>query len=345
MSRIKSTKRFKLSTEALNSKGFRVRTEGINLSQFKENPILYWMHKRPEGNVDDTLPLGGWVDLQVDAEARVITAVPEFDEDDFSKRIYDKVESGTIKMASAGLQPVEWRDVDGELWLWESILVEGTVCDRGSNPEALAVQLYNEKDELINLTEDYLNQVTNETFSDMKLINLNAEDAKVIGLSEGEHAPEVLITKAKLLAGQVVSLTDEKDAAELAKTKAETDLQELKTSQDREKLVALVDKAVEDKKITADEKVQFLGDPENNIEALSYEKAEAMLKLRAPHKSAEEHLNDKEKSGSELDALMKLSYDELDKSGDLGKLKKLDLAAFNQKGKEKYGEKWEVVKA
>ena len=102
----KSTKRFILSTEAKNSNGFRVRTAGINLADFKSNPLLLWLHKRPKGErADEILPLGRWEDIEL--KDGVVSAVPVFDEDDeFAMRIYKKVENGSLKMASAGLLPL-----------------------------------------------------------------------------------------------------------------------------------------------------------------------------------------------------------------------------------------------
>lgn len=38
---------FVISDESLNDQDFRVMTNGIDLTQFKKNPLMLWMHKRP----------------------------------------------------------------------------------------------------------------------------------------------------------------------------------------------------------------------------------------------------------------------------------------------------------
>jgi len=113
----KSSKRFTITSEALNASGFKVRTAGIDLTDFKQNPLLLFMHKRPTGErTDEVLPLGYWDDIQV-ADGK-ITGVPVFDDTDpFAVKIYNKVENGTIKMAYAGLHPLEFAETNDEKWL------------------------------------------------------------------------------------------------------------------------------------------------------------------------------------------------------------------------------------
>jgi hypothetical protein len=153
----KSSKRFLVSSEEKNSQGFRVRTAGIRLGQYEKNPLLLWMHKRPKGDsTEEILPLGNGVDMVI--ENGNLYGVPLFDPSDaFALKIHNKVENGTIRMASAGLHPISWKeDENGELWLWDSELVEWSLCDIGANPEALAVSLYNADGELVTLSQ--LNQ-------------------------------------------------------------------------------------------------------------------------------------------------------------------------------------------
>ncbi|MBD1385731.1 hypothetical protein IDJ75_10615 [Mucilaginibacter rigui] len=156
---IKSTKRFILTTDAVNSYSFRVLTAGIDLTQFKSNPLMLWMHRRANGSSrDEVLPLGYWDDLQVTENS--ISGVPVFDDSDlFAMSIYNKVENGTIKMASAGLKPVEWNDsqqykLPGQTaaTLMRSIMEEVSLCDIGANSDAIAVTLYSNNGGVIQLS-------------------------------------------------------------------------------------------------------------------------------------------------------------------------------------------------
>jgi hypothetical protein len=140
----KSTKRFILSNEKLNSRGFIVITAGIDYSDFLKNPVMYWMHQYPQGEkVQQNLPIGFWADLQVDGTN--LTAVPVFnDNDDFAMKIYNMVEHGTIRAASVAIDPVKF-DTDKANWVTgqklptvlKSILSEVSIVDRGANSDAV----------------------------------------------------------------------------------------------------------------------------------------------------------------------------------------------------------------
>ena len=314
---------------------------------------MLWMHQRPEGkHKDEILPLGNFINLEYDAAAQSLSGVPVFDDtDDFALKIFNKVENGTIRMTSAGLMPVTWKEVNGEKWLWESVLLEATICDRGSNGEALAqasVELYDEQLQPIALSDQYLKTVTNETISNMKTIELTEENLNMVNLKEGatpdEYAGAVqkTVNLAEERKERIVTLTAEKEAAETAKTEAEGKLAELKAEKDNENLVALVDKAEEEGKITKDERSIYLGDKENDIEALSFEKAEAILATKSPQKSVEETLKLTHKGKTIEVDFVKLTYKELEKiDGALVELKDKNFDLFNEKYKAQFGKDYQ----
>ncbi|MET4080091.1 hypothetical protein ABIB40_000031 [Pedobacter sp. UYP30] len=156
---LKSKKKFIIQTERVNSYGFRVLTAGVNIEQFKRNPLMLWMHRRPNGlDKNEVLPLGYWSDIEV--RDSIIYGTPVFDDtDQFAMLIYNKVENGTIAMASAGLIPLEWSD-DPDLQLpgqtsrtlVKSVIDECSLVDIGANPDAMAVALYNPHGNKINLS-------------------------------------------------------------------------------------------------------------------------------------------------------------------------------------------------
>lgn len=188
----KSSKRLIISTEAVNSFGFRVLTAGIDLSQYRQNPILLWMHIRPVGSSrDQILPLGFISDLQVNGTE--LSGIPNFDDtDDFALKIYNKIENGTIKMCSPGLHPKEQSEAI-ELMLpgqtgptiTKSLLIEVSIADIGSNPDALAVELYDAGGRLIKLSAGTANEVITSLAGAKK-------PAKASGTPGVEHSPETL---------------------------------------------------------------------------------------------------------------------------------------------------------
>ena len=327
----KSTKRFTITSERPNAHGFRVRTAGVELTDFLKNPILLWMHQRPKGErEDEILPLGYWDDVQVEGDK--ITGIPVFDDTDpFAMKIANKVENGTIKMASAGLRPIEFREENGEDWLVKSALVEGTICDIGSNGDALAVALYNEEDQLVTLADVWRKDDKNKpkTNTDMKTLQLTAGTLGLLKLAEGANEADA---HAAILNLVTLSATQKQELADLkaAKEAAEQQLADQVKLANDAKLVALVDKAVEDKKITADEKPFYL--------KMSMEDAEGLLKLKQPAPNVKEIINTG--TGANTDELMKLSYDELDAKNKLITLRQKNLEGFKEKFKEKFGREY-----
>lgn len=323
----KSSKRFPISTEAKNSYGFRVKTTGVDLTEFNNNPLLLWMHKRPKGErQDEILPLGYWTDIEVrDGQ---ITGVPMFDESDpFAMKIYNKVENGTIKMASAGLKPGEFEEIDGEKWLIKSSLQEGSLCDIGSNSESLAIALYNDNDEIINLAQ-FNEQFNINKTQTMKTIQLTEATSTLLKLKDGADAADAHVAILELV---TLSKNQETEIATLKSEKKE--LQDKVDLADKDsaknKVIALVDKAVEDRKITADQK--------DSLVTLG-EKDETALTTYLGTLKAAPLVTTKLSQGEEKDdSLLKLSWDELDKSNKLITLKEQNPEAFKEKYKDKFG--------
>lgn len=323
----KSTKRFVISSEAVNSLGFRVRTSGVDLTDFNKNPLLLWMHQRPKGErQDEVLPLGYWADIEL--KDGKITGVPMFDDTDpFAMKIYNKVENGTIKMASAGLKPFNFAELDGEKWLETSSLQEASMCDIGSNKEALSVALYNKENELIKLSE--FQQTFNSNTKDMKLIELSASSVlPLLKLKEDANAAEAhaailnLVTLAENQKTQLGVLETEKQALQ-----EKVDLAE--GADQKNVLLALVNKAKDDRKITEDEVPHYI--------ALG-EKAFDATKALLDGKVAAKPVNESLKKGDKKDVdLVKLSWLELEKEGKLVQLKEQNLDVFKEKFKEEFG--------
>jgi HK97 family phage prohead protease len=87
--------KFILSDESVNVYGFRVLTSGINIEDFKKNPVMFFNHQSM------SLPIGKWNNIQI--ENGQLTAEPEFDTDDeLAQKIAGKVNKGMLNAASIG---------------------------------------------------------------------------------------------------------------------------------------------------------------------------------------------------------------------------------------------------
>ena len=233
------SKRVRITNESVNSYGFRVLTSGIDLEQYRRNPVLLYMHER--GNV-----IGYVKDLQV--ENGEVTGELVFDEaSELSIRCKKQFEVGSLRMVSVGLDPKETSGapellLEGQTrpTVTKSKLVEVSLVDIGANDDA--IRMYNEGT-AIELGKDgncllplLSNNPINQTTMDLKKLALQ------LGLPETADEATVLAKIAELQkeAGASVTLKAENDKLKLAG------------------IITLVDKAITEKKITVENKEHFL---------------------------------------------------------------------------------------
>ena len=243
------SKRVRISNERVNSYGFRVLTSGIDLEQYRRNPVLLYMHER--GNV-----IGIVKDLQVGNGE--VTGELVFDEaSELSIRCKKQYEVGSLRMVSIGIDPKETSDakellLDGQTrpTVTKSKLVEVSLVDIGANDDAIVmktdgttIELEKDGSCLLPLlaankqhTEPIINPIK-ETTMDFKAIALK------LGLPETADEAAILNKIAEL----------QKDATAATTLKAENDKLTLAS------ITTLVDTAVADKKITVENREHFIG--------------------------------------------------------------------------------------
>lgn len=321
----KSTKRFTLHTDSLNSMGYRMLTDGARLHEFKANPVMLFNHLRPKGNdKNQILPIGYWDDIEL--KDGVITGVPVFeDNDEFAMRIYHKVEHGTLRMASVGAKPNQTSS-DPELvlplQLKETVtdwtLKEASIVDIGSNPDALAVVLYDDDDNIIELSETLIPTI---------IPNMSKEEKAAVDAAKAAATPE----KVELSADASATILQLK--AENERLKGE--LTALKKDTANKLAVTLADQAVTDGKILAKDKDEWVQLAEANYDIA----AKAIGSIPA-HKSAESRIKTEggpTHSDAKLAKLADKSFDELHKTGDLEYVKLHDKEMYKEKYTEKFG--------
>lgn len=134
-----------ISTSRLNAYGTRVLTAGLDLEQYKKNPIVLYMHRRGSR---ENMPIGTMENIRVEGD--VVYGTPKIDTDtEEEKVIAAKWERGTLRMLSAGIDIIEWSEdpqylVQGQTCptITLSKLVEVSIVDVGANDDALQVRLY-----------------------------------------------------------------------------------------------------------------------------------------------------------------------------------------------------------
>lgn len=329
-------KTFVLTDESLNNYGFWLPLSGAVLDQFKKNPIMLWMHNRAwRGVREEVLPIGYWDNIRVDKGKLLADAV--FDEnDDFAASIGDKVENNILRMASCGIKVIETSK--DPKWLkpgqtcetptkWA--LREASIVDIGANDNALSLVFYDEKDEVINLSESL------GAIPVKKLDILNSESNmkklfKLMELAEDSGEDKVIEKYQALL--------DRATAAENARTLVEqklADHEKQSKEKNKEEARNLLDGAVKDGRINTDSRNAW----EKLFEA-DHESARKSLATIPSRKSIKDQLSDEnDKDAREREALSKLSWDELDKGGKLRVLKIKYSDLYQEKFEEKFGKK------
>ena len=234
-------KRVRISNESVNCYGFRVLTAGVNVEQYKRNPVLLYMHER--GNV-----VGYVNDLKVENDE--ITGELMFDcASDQSERCQKQFEFGSLRMVSAGLEIIETSEdptmlVPGQTrpTITKSRLFEVSVADVGANDDAIVL----EKDgKRIMLSKDGTCGLPLITHNNNQSNKDNMEQ-KVIALQLGlpETATEKEINE-KLV--QLKAVEQENETLKAEKQKL-TDA----------RITQLVDAAVAEKRLDAQHKEQFV---------------------------------------------------------------------------------------
>lgn len=238
-----------ITTNGLNCYGGRILTEGGDLTQYKRNPVLLYMHKR--GYDGKTMPIGRMENIRIEGDK--VIGTPVFDEkDEFAKRVGQKWEDGFLRMFSAGIEILETSSDPGVLipgqtrptvTKWK--LEEVSIVDIGGNDEALrlthqgkVLNLFSDKDsDVLPLLANNETEGTPEVSFNNQLNknSMNKEFLQLLGLPETAGEQEA-VNALRLLKGKA----DKAESLQLAG------------------INALVDGAIADRRITADKKEHFI---------------------------------------------------------------------------------------
>ncbi len=244
---------FVISDETVvNSYGSRVMTAGIDIKQYKRNPIVKWYHKSPriwdDQNHDvEILPIGKTLKLWKE-DGKLLADIEFDEEDDFAVKIEGKVDRGFLNMCSPGLEPITISDdarylLPGQqrATVVKSSLEEISIVDVGSNKNALRLSHDPEQDinEIIPLVHSKTDNTMNE---------FQQKVAGLLGLDPNASADSVL----SAVTGKIEL------AAKAGDFKTKHEALKLKIDEMNEtRIIQLVDQ-YQDKKFTADKRETFL---------------------------------------------------------------------------------------
>ncbi len=228
-------KTVRISNSSLNSYGTRVLTTGVDMEQYKRNPIILWMHNRAfRGTTDEVLPIGNMANIRIEGDD-ILGEVEIKATTDFEKTIAEKWENGTLRMVSPWFDIIA---VDESLDLalpgqtratvTKAKLVEISIVDIGGGDDNLQLA-YNGKQ--LKLTEGgdcpdipslHINN-SNKDKEEMELKTIalafglkdTATEADVLALAAGIQAKDTQITelKTQLDSLKLAGITGKVDAA------------------------------------------------------------------------------------------------------------------------------------
>ncbi|MBQ2029386.1 MAG: HK97 family phage prohead protease [Bacteroidaceae bacterium] len=325
-------KRIVISDESINSYGFWVMTDGIDLSAFLKNPVMLWNHNRGGlGVTSDQLPIGIWKDLRI--ENGVLTGEPVFDEnDEFAVKIKQKYESGILNACSIGFAPLEWSDAPEMLKEGQKVatvtrcrLLEISICDIPSNANATVV-LYDDDNKVINLSD-----LPNKAIGPKINNNMPKEIALTLGLDENA-SPQACVNAITELKSEIASHEATRQNLEEENRQMRLRLKvidDAAAEAQKQEVVNLLDDAVKSGRIDATARPKF-----EKLFELDHEAAKTALAALPERKPMEA-----KPAGTGDSDLCKMSWDELDKADRLLELKTKYPEIYQQKFNEKFNKK------
>lgn len=217
---------FVVSTEEVNSYGTWVKTNGIDLTRFKPNPIMLWMHERDDSrNSSEFLPIGYWDNIRIDAENRLLMDANFSEANEKAQTLRKMVEEGTIRTASIGINIIELSEAPEHVKqgqtrfaITRSELVEVSIVDIPANQNA--VRLYD------GMNIKKLNKKNQFSMEDVKLLSDKQPDKSLLK-QFGEMFG--LKTKEERIAEESVQLSTEISALKAEKETISAQLTALKS--------------------------------------------------------------------------------------------------------------------
>jgi hypothetical protein len=264
MEKLKKTDRaYVLSDSSVNEYGFRLLTSGYQIEEYRKNPIGYYMHRRDEGIVVR------WDDLCVNGD--VITGKPVINlMNGRGEQTWSEVENGFLNAASVGHIVVLEYSMERELMLpgqtgptitkWYN--KECSLVDIPGNCNALT-KLYDAQENELNLMD------MNIGGHKMKGLpaTLPAELCAVLNLAAAASDSEVLAA-VKTLSSDYQKLSAENAALNAEMVVLQQQAAAISAARKSLEIDGLLNRALEEKRITTELKAKLAVDYANNPEGL-----------------------------------------------------------------------------
>lgn len=281
---------FILSDESINAYGFRVLTDGIDLSAFEKNPVAFWNHR-----IDDrwketpTMPIGKWSNLRKE-NGRLLGDLEIDIDDPLGKELERKINNGYVNAVSINFDPIEISDAKEHLLvgqtrstLTKSLLLECSPVGLPGNYGA--VKLKQKEGGFLSLNStstakdiDAIIPRLNNT--SIKNSNMTTEQKQLLGLDANATDEQVTTALNALKAKAEKTGTTENPATTPATSLNNEDKTELENLR-KERVTTLINGAIADKKITEAERETYTELANGNFESTkkAIEKMQPSVKI------------------------------------------------------------------
>lgn len=339
----------------VNSLGFRVLTDGGDLTLYRNNPILLYDHaRRQDDDTDVILPIGTMTEIT--RQGSQLIATPVFDmDDDFAVKISSKYDKGIFNMASMGFEALEWSEdpvymLAGQMLptitKWK--LKEVSITDIGSNANCCKLSYHGHTIRLSDKTRpeevsNFFN--SNKSQPTMKKVITALNASKLLTLSDAS-TEELVASGVETLVGQLSAkdtLISQKEA-EIVRLKEE--VASAKTTALKDNATILIDGAVAAKKILPAQKDNLVKLASSSADG--YQAVKDMLDSMKGYTPVTEQLRDSTLTvdgGSRAELIKKFdvalkdgTLETLKQSADVGNAQ--DLATINQLWNAKFGKNY-----
>lgn len=176
---------FVISSEAPDTYDTVFKISGWNLERYNQNPVVFYAHRSYSDNPDMLI---GTSEVRVDGNQLIgVVRFEPAEINPVAEKVWQKVQAGTLRMASIGANPKRghWGDEKlGEnpdiIYFDEQELLEWSIVPIGSNPEALK-----RESQTIEEIRSVIIKETTVTSSEVEMRaennkELNAFDAQII---------------------------------------------------------------------------------------------------------------------------------------------------------------------
>lgn len=248
--------KFIMSDESINCYGFRVLTDGIDLSAFEKNPVAFWNHRSDDRwKEGQDMPVGKWTSFEK-VNGQLIGWLEIDDSDDIGKRLKAKIEGGFVCAVSIHFDPIELSESPEYLLagqtrptLTKSLLLECSPVGLPANMNAVKLNMKGGGSIQLNsnTTAIELDSVLPQIKS-INNVNMKKEIKTMLGLAENATEEQVE-TAIKELQNKAEKVAEVKTEATTPSALSSADSEELKKLK-AERISSLVNGAKDAKKIS-----------------------------------------------------------------------------------------------